>query len=160
MTDFSPQLGFTGNFEMKLDLKDRVTTPAAFVKVLQTEFAKEGGMLVATVSIDPCIELLPLAEYAEKTKEIDALPKFDSNARRIRRLTNAFTFPVALDSANRIRIPAQLIEKRGIGKDVTIVGQRSHFEIWDRSVWADYQSGLQDLDQAAENIKPVPSSKG
>lgn len=153
MIEIAGKLGFTGFFEMKLDSKDRVTTPAAFTKVLQTVYASEGGLLVATVSMDNCIEILPISVYMEKVEEIEGLSNFDENARRIRRLTNAYSFQVSLDSANRIRIPAQLIEERGIGKEVTVVGQRTHFEIWDRPAWTDYQSRLKDLDEAAQNIQ-------
>ena len=54
------------------------------------------------------------------------------------RFFNAHTVEVEIDSAGRIgvgRVHEEDLKKLGIDKDVTVVGNGSHFEIWDTAKW-------------------------
>ena len=54
------------------------------------------------------------------------------------RFFNAHTVEVEIDSAGRIGVGLvheEDLKKLGIDKDVTVVGNGSHFEIWDTAKW-------------------------
>jgi MraZ protein len=151
MIDLVGQLGFTGNFEMSIDSKGRATTPAPMVRVLQTRYAEEGGALVATVSLDRSVSVMPVSEWLALMKRLEELPDLDENSRKVHRLMSAYSFQVALDSSNRVRLPAQLLELCGIGKEVSVIGQRDHFEVWDRKAWSAFSSdGFKTISESAQ----------
>ena len=151
MVDFVGQLGFTGNFDMTLDDKGRMTTPASFAKVLNCLPEGEKGELIATISLNKCVALLPVQEWMRWMESIDALPALDESSRRLKTLTPAFSFQVSLDGNKRIRVPQQLLDMFGITRDVTVVGMKKHFEIWDRKAWSDFtRKTLEDLSESAQ----------
>jgi MraZ protein len=43
--------------------------------------------------------------------------------------------PLELDRQGRMVIPANLLERAGIGREVTVAGVYDHLEIWDRAAW-------------------------
>ena len=49
---------------------------------------------------------------------------------------------VELDASGRIGISADLRNAAGLGKDVVLVGDTDHFEIWDAKLWDDFCSSV------------------
>jgi MraZ protein len=60
----------------------------------------------------------------------------------VERFFNAYSSDVELDSAGRVMMPAKLIAKVGLGKDVTVVGAGNRLEVWDRSIWEGQEDNL------------------
>lgn len=138
MIDLATQLGFTGNFEMSIDSKGRVTVPAPFVKVQQAVHAAEGGMFVVSVSLERNIAVFPVAAWLRTVENLEQFPALDIHSRKLRTMMTGYSYQVSLDANKRLRLPVQLTELCGIEKEVTFVGQRDHFQIWDRQQWADF----------------------
>ncbi|MCX7014050.1 MAG: hypothetical protein NTW86_16095 [Candidatus Sumerlaeota bacterium] len=152
MVDYVGQLGFTGNFDMTLDDKGRMTTPASFVKVLNSLPEAEQGDLIATISLNKTVAMLPVKEWVRWMESIDSLPALDASSRRLQTLTPAFSFQVSLDGNNRVRVPQQLLDMFAIKKEVTVVGMKKHFEIWDRKAWSDFtRKTLENLSESAQD---------
>ena len=54
-----------------------------------------------------------------------------------------------LDKQGRVVIPSLLIEREGIGREVTVTGVGDHLEIWDRAEWS---KQLQEGEGSAEDV--------
>ena len=59
--------------------------------------------------------------------------------------TRPTSWPIAeLDSAGRVTLNPALIEHAGIDREVVIVGNLDHLEVWDRRRWAEERTQLND----------------
>jgi MraZ protein len=64
-----------------------------------------------------------------------ALSSFDKQSSSLQRLLVGFAEDIALDGAGRILVSPVLREFATLDKEVMLVGQGSHFEIWDMVAW-------------------------
>ena len=85
------------------------------------------GKLYITRSPEGCLLLLPLPVWEKMAAEIATWPSALSVWRRIY-FSNAE--PVTWDKTGRILIPPALRTKAKLAKDVELLGNGSHFEIW------------------------------
>ena len=73
-----------------------------------------------------------------------------------RKLTRYFagtSFDAELDSAGRVTLNQALIEHAGIDREVVIVGNLDHLEVWDRRRWLDERKSLnQEISGIAERL--------
>ncbi len=60
-------------------------------------------------------------------------------------MLNGNTMSSSVDAAGRMSLSAQQREKAGIDKDVVVIGNTDHFEVWDASRWDEFQNSI-DLD--------------
>ena len=120
---------FIGKKEQTIDDKNRMVLPTLY----RDEF--QGGRLYATLGLDLCIELFPAAVYEKKMEELVQLDEFDPRVRMLQRTFLSNTYPLQIDSHNRILLPRELIEKVGMTHKVIIVGVINHVEIWDKEVY-------------------------
>ena len=78
---------------------------------------------------------------------------YDKVSRDFKRTFASNTFPLMLDSHNRILLPKQLLEKKKIGKKVRIVGNRNHLEVWDSETFQKYEeTAQQDYSNNAQGL--------
>ena len=60
--------------------------------------------------------------------------------------------PVELDRQGRVRIPQELVELVGLGREVVLLGVQDHLELWDRQRWEAYLAQKQNCyDEIAES---------
>lgn len=138
---------FSGTYEHNLDSKGRLTLPSTFRKL-------NPGVKSFKVSVSPMVinrlarGVKPSADY----RPIQALNVFTDEGfddyvkenfggqgyrprnpkdLKLKRFLLGNTYPVDLDSAGRIILPAKLTEMVRMRKEVVIVGMGEHFEIWD-----------------------------
>ena len=71
---------------------------------------------------------------------IEALGRLTPKGRDFRRAVSASAFETDLDSAGRVMLPAKLIEHASIDRDVAVIGNDDAFEVWDRSLWDEYDA--------------------
>ena len=64
-----------------------------------------------------------------------ALSSFDRQSSALQRLLVGFAEDVSLDGAGRVLISPVLREFAGLDKEVMLVGQGSHFELWNKDAW-------------------------
>lgn len=117
--------GFTGEHEHSLDSKGRIILPAKFRGRLER--------LVITKARDKCLHVYPPEEFERIS---DQLKQAGSKARALTRWFFGGAHEGELDSQGRIGIPETLRRYAGLERDVTVIGNGPHLEIWDRQAWA------------------------
>jgi MraZ protein len=122
---------FQGAAEISLDPKGRLSIPTRHREALTSA----GGGVVLTAHPDRCLLLYPRAAFAPISARISTLSSFNEQARWWQRLIVGFAEELTLDGTGRILISPALRKFADLKKAVTLVGQGSHFEIWDAEVW-------------------------
>lgn len=121
-------MAFRGHYEHNLDAKNRLTVPSKFRAALA-----DGAVLGP--GFDSCMTVWPAQGWDEWTeRQLGSLNPFDKRARDLRHFFS-LSYDQELDSAGRIALPPPLIEHAGLAKDVVVVGERDHLEVWDAAAW-------------------------
>lgn len=129
---------FEGAAALSLDTKGRLAVPARHRETL----APEGASVVITAHQDRCLLVYPEVAWAPIRDQILAAPSFDVRATAIKRLFIGYSRVEKLDSAGRILVAPELRRFAGLEKEVWLVGQDSHFELWSDSAWQQQQDAL------------------
>jgi MraZ protein len=107
-----------------------------------------------------------LALYTEESftrlaEQLAASPPTGQDVRAFSRVFFSQAQRLELDAQGRIRIPPELVNLIGLGKDVVLVGVRDHLELWDRPRWEAYIKEQQThYDQLAERAFQGSVAKG
>jgi MraZ protein len=117
-----------GEHEHALDEKNRLTLPA------KLRGAFENGVVV-TAGFDGCLQAYPREEWEQLAQRVRTLDSFSADARTMQRRMFGSAAPGELDRQGRLVIPATLLEKASLDREVTVVGVWDHLEIWDRAAW-------------------------
>jgi MraZ protein len=141
-----PVLPLYGVDRYKVDAKNRVALPAKHRKVLPKD-------LVVMLSPDREYPSLVISsekgfdDYRNAMFEKDGGFKQSSleHRRKQHNIDKNATF-VEMDSAGRIKIPQEQLDKARIGKDVVILGDKDSVSVWDIEVWAAYEEFLDSMD--------------
>lgn len=127
---------FLGEYSRKLDAKGRLSLPADFRKDLSED-------LIVTPS--PTNECLYVFEADAFTQWVDSLfasqGGFDSSKTVMvaqRKVLNSRAQKSELDGSGRISLTANVRELADLDKDVLIIGDTDHFEIWNEERWAQF----------------------
>jgi MraZ protein len=91
--------------------------------------------VVLTAHPDRCLLLYPRAAFAPISAKVSTLSSFSEQARWWQRLLVGFAEEVELDGSGRILVSPALRRFADFKKNVMLVGQGSHFELWDVAVW-------------------------
>lgn len=144
---------FIGESRMSLDAKGRLTLPASMMKVLKNAYPDHSEALMTAPSPDSCIELLPFPLWEEKAEELKRRSLLDRNSRHLHRYYVGLSNLATIDNANRIRMPQTLMEKKGLGREVVVVGRMDFVEVWDLQTWiADLDEGLKKMSDMAQSV--------
>jgi transcriptional regulator MraZ len=137
-----------GASPISLDEKGRLAVPTRYREALLSS----GRAVVLTAHPDSCLLLYPRIAWEPIGARIQALSSFDPQARWWQRLLVGFAEELELDGQGRILVSPALRKFAQLKKDVMLVGQGSHFEIWDTAAW-DEKLG-QALAQTASSPPP------
>jgi MraZ protein len=141
-------LAFRGHFDYSLDAKNRLTVPPKF----RATFAD--GVVLAK-GLEPCIALWTPDAFESFTESF--LSNLNPVSRERRKLTRFFagsSFDAELDSAGRVTLNQPLLAHAGVDKEVVIVGNLDHLEVWDRKTYE------QDQEQLSNEIVEIAESLG
>ncbi len=142
---------FIGDYTGKVDSKGRVVLPSSFVK--QMSDANDGKFVIKNDIFEKCLILYSIDEWERQKSIIRA--KINPYKRDHNKFLREFyrnTFEVALDSNNRILLPAKLVEYAEIKKEVNFSGQDKKIEIWSGDI---YQSVAQESDDFANLAEDI-----
>jgi MraZ protein len=132
---------FRGRYPHTIDSKGRVSIPAKFREALGNDY---NGRLVV-VPNEHCLEVHPLEEWQRIEAKVRELPSFNPEVKKISRLYISKAKDVDLDTQGRILLPPDSRGEAGLTKDVAMVGGGlTHFEIWDRRRWEEFDRLHQD----------------
>jgi MraZ protein len=123
---------FQGANQINLDAKGRMAVPTRARDPLT-----QGGTvrLVLTAHPDGCLLLYPAPAWEPIRTQVMAFPSLDRQLSLWKRLLVGFAQDVEPDNAGRLLIPPELRDFAHITRPVMLVGQGSHFEIWDLEAW-------------------------
>lgn len=138
-----------GSYNHKLDSKGRTVLPAKFRSEL-------GSTVVATIGIDRCITLYPIARWEELLLRLKDLSSFKKKTRDFRRVLLSMATEQDIDASGRILVPQLLRDYAGAVSEVTLIGAEDHVEIWDSAKWEAHRAEvLQDFSDIAEELDEI-----
>jgi MraZ protein len=140
-------LAFRGTFDYSLDAKNRLTVPTEF----RAAFAD--GIVLAKW-LEPCISIWTPQQFETWSNSfLSGLNPLGSQHRKLSRFFVGGSFDIKLDSAGRVTLNPQLLAYAGIEREVSVVGQVNHLEVWDRRRWQQDQDALPDeIVEIAESL--------
>jgi MraZ protein len=133
----------TGEHEHTIDDKNRLTLPAR----LRQSFA-DG--VVVTRGIEPCLAVYTRESWEDfVSSRLAGLDRFSREARDMKRYLFSATVESELDKQGRVTLPAALMAKAGLGRDVIVAGAGDCLEVWDRDAW---RVRLEDVERRADVV--------
>ncbi len=100
-----------------------------------------GGKLVATIDRDQCLLIFPYPDWEDVERKLMKLPALSEETRRLQRLMVGHATELDLDGSGRILLPPILREYGLLERDVMLIGQGLHFELWDEKRWKERLDG-------------------
>ncbi|HEY7538402.1 MAG TPA: division/cell wall cluster transcriptional repressor MraZ [Gaiellaceae bacterium] len=131
-----------GEHEHSLDDKNRLTLPAKLREQL-------GEQVVVTRGMDGCLYVYARGDWERLAERISGLDSLSVESRRMQRHFFVNATAADLDKQGRIVLPPGLLERAGIGREVTVTGVYDHLEIWDRAAW---RKQLDEIEGSAEDV--------
>ena len=134
----------TGTYQHNLDAKQRLTLPA--------DFRRQIDGTVYLVKVMDCVYGFTPEGHKDYVESL--FPGgFDPRDRKqdaLRRAINAQTVMTDVDSAGRVSLSKMDAKvHQMLGREVVVVGNTDHFEIWNAATWNEKQEALTDEDLAA-----------
>jgi MraZ protein len=141
-----------GEFEQRLDDKNRVTLPAR----LREHFA--AGVVCAR-GFDGCVSVWsPDSWDSFVNEQVNRLDGFSREGRIMQRYLFGGAQPGELDRQGRVALPAPLLQHAQLTKDIVIAGLRNRLEIWDREAWsrqlAEFEGSAESVAERLAQSKP------
>ena len=135
-----------GEYKHSIDAKGRLAMPAK----LRDEL---GERFTVTKGLDGCLAVYPEKEWESLEDRIRALGNGEK-ARRVKRYYFANAFDAQLDAQGRILIPEGMREFADLQKDVVVIGQLDHAEIWNSEKWRVYNEAI-DAESVAADVEDI-----
>ena len=124
---------FQGAAALSLDAKGRLTVPSRHRDALLEDSSPPS--LVLTAHPDGCLLLYPASAWSPIRARVMGFPALDARFSVWKRLLVGFAEEVEIDAAWRVLISPELRKFASLEKPVMLVGQGSHFEIWNHDTW-------------------------
>ena len=134
-----------GEYRHKLDAKGRLNLPASFRKALTKDLVvtlspkKDYLMVFDDEGFENWIK--SLFEGVRKDGEEGFRPNNLSLANS-RKVLHARARNVELDNSGRLGVPSDLRETVSLSKEVVLVGDGDHIEIWDAKRWDEFAESV------------------
>ena len=110
-----------------MDAKGRIIIPTRF-----REAIRMGGDTIVVTRMDSALTAYTLEEWGKIESKVLALAETSPMTRRFRRFYIGGASECVLDRQGRVLIAPMLRQYADLKKEVVIIGQINHFEIWDR----------------------------
>jgi MraZ protein len=123
---------FRGATNLSMDAKGRLAVPA---KHRDTLLAQCAGNLILTAHPHRCLLLYPQPAWEPIQAKMMALSSFDKQSSGLQRLLVGYAEDITLDSAGRLLVSQSLRDFASLEKEVMLVGQGGHFEMWNVDAW-------------------------
>ncbi len=138
----------SGEYSHNLDAKGRIILPSK----LREEI---GDSFYVTRGFEGCLAIYSAEEFEKLGASIQALPGNMREARQLQRIIITGAHPCDADKQGRFVIPPRLREVAKLEKEVVVVGNGNHAEIWNSDLWNEYMYGEDSLslEDAAEALQ-------
>lgn len=141
---------FLGEFECKLDAKNRMVLPAA-LKRQMPDVEQEG--LVINRGFEKNLVIYTRQEWRNIMEKLERLNPFDRKNREFIRQFSRGASELSLDAAGRVLIPKSLSAYAGISAELVLSCQINKIEVWDKVAYeAQWEDDGQDFAALAEEV--------
>jgi MraZ protein len=123
---------FQGATQLSLDAKGRLMVPTGHRETL---LAQAEGSLVVTAHPHRCLLLYPRPAWEPIRARIMSYSSLERQTSMVQRLLVGHAKDVEIDASGRLLIAPELRRFAALDKQVMLVGQGSHFEIWAIDAW-------------------------
>ena len=123
---------FQGATALNLDAKGRLAIPVRHREPLA---AASGGRVVLTAHPHRCLLLYPESAWAPIRDKVLAASSLNPQSAAIKRLLVGNARDEGIDAAGRLLVAPELRQFAQLEKQVWLVGQGTHFEIWSDANW-------------------------
>lgn len=130
---------FQGAAALSLDAKGRLAVPARHRDAL---VAASNGRLILTAHPHRCLLLYPEPAWQPIRDKVLAASSLNPQSAAIKRLLVGNARDEEMDSAGRLLVAPELRQFAQLEKQVWLVGQGSHFEIWSDVGWQKQQDAI------------------
>lgn len=138
---------FIGQYYQKVDEKNRIIIPTKFR-------SKLGENAIITLGYDKCLSVYTEKEWETLQEKLLLMSETKSDYRRHVRAVASSATECSCDSHGRVNIPSTLLKTVGIGKDIVLVGNLNHIEIWAKEAWDEYYaSSVTSFDELSEKFE-------
>lgn len=125
-----------GQYNHTIDIKKRLALPVKFRGEL-------GAKVIITKGVETCLVVYTEKEWEIMAAKLANLPIAQGEARSFARIMLAGAMEVSLDKLGRILVPDYLKEYADLKKNVVVCGLSTRLEIWDETVWKNYQQNAE-----------------
>ena len=137
---------FFGSFAHTLDEKGRLMIPRKMREEL-------GYKVYIMQGFDGSLSIYTEDRFLLLSEEFTRLPFNQKKNRDYLRAQFASTYDMDVDKLGRVQIPAALLKKFDISRNVVVLGMGDHIEIWDSAKYEAYEQGVvENFDKNAEEI--------
>jgi len=129
-------LMFQGAAALSLDVKGRLAIPARHREAL---VSAANGQMILTAHPHRCLLLYPEPAWQPIRDKVLAASSLNPKSAAIKRLLVGNAREETMDAAGRVLVAPELRRFAQLEKQVWLVGQGSHFEIWSDAGWQQQQ---------------------
>ena len=133
---------FIGSYYHNIDEKGRLVIPSK----MRDELGSKAYILKG---FDGALSVYKETEFIALVERLKTLPFHKKNSRAYLRIQLASACELDIDRQGRTLLPAQLLAKYQIGKEVIVVGALDHIEVWNK---VDYENYEKAADSSFEDI--------
>ncbi len=145
---------FRGAVLLSLDAKGRVAVPTKHrLALCPADTDAATNHLVLTAHPHRCLLLYPQLAWSPIESKLMRLSSFDKQSSGLQRLLVGHAEDLELDSAGRLLVSSTLRQFANLDKQLMLVGQGSHFELWNVEAWhaqLELAIGAEDISIPAE----------
>lgn len=117
------------------------------------ELIRASGSDAAMISrLEKFLVVYTLPEWARIENRILSMVEKDDSMRRFRRIFIGGAFECPCDRQGRILIPPSLREYAELNREIVLVGNLDHFEIWSQSNW-NRENEQMEMDYQKEEVR-------
>lgn len=131
---------FQGAAALSLDAKGRMAVPSRHRESVMA--ASANGTLVLTAHPHRCLLLYPLPAWEPIRDKVLAAPSLEQQSAFLKRLLVGFAREEEMDAAGRVLVAPELRQYAGLDKQVWLIGQGTHFELWSDEGWQKQQEAI------------------
>lgn len=137
-----------GEFEARIDAKNRVAFPSKFRKEL-------GKRLIVTKGYEQTLIIVSEANWEALLEGTKDKPLIQRETREVQRFLLGGSKDVILDSKGRLLLPEYLRVFAKISEDIVFLGISRYVEVWAKEQWTEHKKVLEEnIGRLSEKLVP------